>query len=109
MKDLKKGDLVLITDGSWAVSVNQNYDYADIGLCKDTFEVIKLAMYKEIWAGYNKEYEVHNIIIRNTKTGEVFLHSKSMVELIDQKVRVTIDDKEGYINKELAGELKRML
>jgi hypothetical protein len=109
MKDLKKGDLVLIADGSWAIKVNQDYGYAYIGACKDTFEVVNLVIHAAFWAGYSKEREVHNIIIRNTKTGEVFLHSKSMVELINPKVWVTIDGKEGYINKELAGELKRML
>ena len=85
-----KGDLVKITDGSFAVRID---DYeADSSLTSsstDIFEVIRL---KKCWGLTDCEGDtVHDTIIKNTRNGEVYLHSKSCIELAKIK-EVTVAD-----------------
>jgi hypothetical protein len=78
---MKTGDNVVITDGSWAVKVDQDNYSGMIGLCKDVFKVIgkQSGDFEHKSWGTDKDI-VHDIFIQNTRTGEKYLHSSSYVE-----------------------------
>ena len=82
MSKLKKGDLVKIRDGSYAVRVDKFEKFTHIGLCEDTFEVIKVQMSDHLVTIGTIPTKVHNIFIQNLQTGKVYLHSDSFVTLV---------------------------
>ena len=74
--DINVGDKVTIKDGSYAVRVDKYEEYSSIGLCKDIFEVIQVSSsWKSITC--TVDLPVHNIVIKNTVTGKMYLHSAS--------------------------------
>lgn len=78
-KDIKVGDLVKIHDGSYAVKVSGFEPNIHIGTCRDPFEVVK----KIQDGGLNSYYsKVHDIFIKNTVSGEIYLHSVAFVSLL---------------------------
>ena len=79
---MKIGDKVLIKDGSFAVKVSGMFtpERASIGLSKEEFEVV----------GFDTKYlrvksqngPVHDIFIKSSSTGTVYLHSESMLRVV---------------------------
>lgn len=82
---LKKGDMVKIKDGSWAVCVSKewNEETADkiinpyMGGSTDLFEVVYV---RDVWEDLKTP---HDIFIKNTRTSLVYLHSSNLVERVD--------------------------
>jgi hypothetical protein len=101
---LKKGDRVVITDGSWAVCVSKKWNketeyeiaHPSLWLAKEEFEVVK----KKFVPGNQKM--LHDIFIKSTLSGEVYVHSSNMVKKVEKdwfqgakrKDRFTIDGDE---------------
>ena len=77
-QDIRNGDLVLITDGSYAVRVDSFERCTSIGLCRDVFEVIDTVGSSNIKC-FNGSL-IHDIYIKNTVSGEVYLHSAQLVK-----------------------------
>lgn len=80
-KDIKVGDLVKINDGSYAVKVSGFETYSSIGLRKQPFEVVKKIVDEGLSSQWSK---VHDIFIKDTESGEIFLHSAAFVSLIER-------------------------
>jgi hypothetical protein len=78
----KIGDIVRITDGSYAVRVDEYEKYTSIGLCRDLFEVIKKG--EEYLYTKGSGILTHDIFIKNTTTGAIYLHSSSCVKRVCQ-------------------------
>ena len=84
-KDLKKGDMVRVVDGSWAVCVSKEWNeetkhdiiHPQIGLSIEPFEVVYVRM---VWEGLKIH---HDIYIKSTLSGQVYLHSSTMVERVE--------------------------
>ena len=75
------GDVVKINDGSYAVLLDSYEERSSIGFSKDNFEVIRISP-NGFKSGFT-EVDVHDIHIRNTRTGEIYLHSSSFVSKVD--------------------------
>jgi hypothetical protein len=81
--DLKIGDMVKIKDGSWAVCVSKEWNeetkhniiHPHIGLSTKPFEVVYV---RDVWGSLVP----HDIFIKSTLTGQVYLHSSNMVEKV---------------------------
>jgi hypothetical protein len=82
---MKKGDIVKIKDGSYAVRVDKFEILPKIGLCKDDFEVIEEAPFHGHIVSEHTNALLHDIFIKNTKTGAIYLHSKAFCELVKSK------------------------
>ena len=83
MCEFKVGDMVAITDGSWAVRVDKHEKHTYIGLCRDMFEVTSKGpggMRSTVCGGLT-----HDIFIKNTSTGAIYLHSSSFVKKADRR------------------------
>jgi len=78
VNETKVGDSVKITDGSYAVRIDAYEKSADIGLCSDTFKVL----YRDGTATLRNMRGVtaHDIHIKNTVTGKIYLHSLAFVK-----------------------------
>jgi len=81
--EIKIGDVVGINDGSYAVRLDRYEERSCIGLSRDKFVVIRYS-YSGLKCG-SSNIDVHDIHIKNTRTGEIFLHSSSFVEKVDMK------------------------
>lgn len=68
----KKDDLVKISDGSFAFNILTGYNNC-IGLSKDIF-IIEEIFHSEITNLFSIK-KIHNVLIRKTMTGELYLHS----------------------------------
>jgi len=89
---MKIGDKVKITDGSYVVRVDRYDPYITIGSSKDTFEIIKELHNDWVTDG---SQPIHDIFIKNTKDGAIFLHSKCCVRLAEPETKeVTMKDLE---------------
>ena len=75
---MKKGDRVKLIDCSYIVRVDRvrmdrfvetGYEYNE----KDIFEIVDFPIYPELTSGSNKS--VHDVFIKNTTTGNIYLHS----------------------------------
>ncbi|MCK5017405.1 MAG: hypothetical protein KAS32_10095 [Candidatus Peribacteraceae bacterium] len=76
------GDRVKITDGSYAKRLDAYEEYASICLCPDIFEVLRV-----INSGITnmRDIQVHDLVIRNTENGRIYLHSQELVKLVEPK------------------------
>ena len=87
-KDLKVGDIVRVTDGSYSVRVDTYKSTCNfIGKSTDYFIVLDLGSYKSSvlqtrGSIFEDQSPVHDIFIKNTANGRVYLHSARFVELI---------------------------
>ena len=96
---MKIGDKVRIIDGSQAHRMDKYEQFTSIGRCEDVFEVI----YVEPLKYETKRGVLHDIHIRNLKTGAVYLHSSRMVaavgrrRVLDQVRLMRALTEEGYI------------
>jgi len=80
--EIKKGDVVRITDGSYSVRLDKYDPYPSIGLSENTFTVVKVK-YSSL---FNRDrVEVHDIHIQDDATGAMYLHSASCVNLAEPK------------------------
>ena len=92
---MEKGDIVKITDGSYAIRVDRYEKWASIGLCKDEFEIIAEPYFGSYFVSKNTDIPVHDIFIKNTITGAIYLHSKAFCRVVEQKqsaVEMTLTD-----------------
>ena len=101
---LIKGDKVLITDGSYAVRVDKYEEYSSIGLCKDIFEVMQTDRCSSHFKCDDHMF-AHDIIIKNTVTGLMYLHSKAFVKLVPIKT-LTLDELEEHFKCDIRIELE---
>ena len=89
-EELKVGDLVKIIDGSYAVKVNNYEEYTAIGHSQEIFK-IKSFIFDEFLVVSNTS--VHNVFIQNTRTGEIYLHSKAFIRKVNPKIKeITIKE-----------------
>jgi len=83
--ELNKGDKVQTTDGSYAVklsTVDWNDAYINSPARKgEVFTVIGFT-YSELRTK-RSAIDVHDIVIKSNSTGECYLHSSSMVKVIE--------------------------
>lgn len=78
--ELKVKDKVTIRDGSYAMRVDSYETYTSIGLCKDTFEVVQTNVnHGFIRSKGSPKKAIHDIVIKNTVTDTLYLHSSPMV------------------------------
>lgn len=83
---LKKGDRVVITDGSWAICVSKKWNKETeheitdphIGWAKEEFEVVQTTFVPE------NQRTLHDIFIKSTLSGEVYVHSSNMVKKVEK-------------------------
>ena len=83
--DLKIGDMVKVKDGSWAVCVSKEWNeetkhdiiHSHIGLSTEPFEVVYV---KDVWENLRTP---HDIFIKSTLSGQIYLHSSNMVERVE--------------------------
>lgn len=80
-KKLKVGDVVRITDGSYAVRIDAVEQYPCIGLNKNDFVIQKVSHNKHLRCGSGTGQVVHDIWIRDLTTNRVYLHSSGMVRV----------------------------
>ena len=80
--ELKKGDRVKITDGSYAVRVDEFEARPSIGLCMDDFIVVGCC--GDSLQAYNGMV-AHDIFIQNTVSKRVYLHTSWMVMKVINK------------------------
>ena len=76
--EVEVGTKVLVTDGSFAVRVDAFEKFTSIGMCKNVFEVVKKNFNYDAIKCYT--CPVHNIVIKNTVTGKMYLHSVNFVK-----------------------------
>ena len=94
---MKKGDLVKITDGSYAVRVDSYEEcIPQLHGCPDIFKVVG-------FSGKTLESDVgtrvHDIFIKNTVNFRVYLHSSNFVQAIAPTVKeVTMEQVEKVFN-----------
>lgn len=81
--ELKVGDFVKICDGSQAVRVDKFEKVTSIGRSKEPFEIIKIKDPDLDYLCYYKDKKAHNICIKSTKTGNIYLHTKDFVSKCD--------------------------
>jgi len=96
---MEVGNKVRITDGSHAHRMDKYEQCTWIGLCTDVFEVIHIELLKCA----TKHGVLHDIHIKNLKTGAIYLHSSSMVKrinrrrVLDQVRLMQVLTEEGYV------------
>jgi len=79
---MKIGDKVKITDGSYAVRIDEYHRVTSIGMCRDDFEIVFVENPKlTCWGGS----AAHDIHIKNLKTGAIYLHSSCMVKKVGRR------------------------
>lgn len=104
---MKKGDLVKITDGSYAVRVDQFENYSHIGQSKDIFEIIKTGEHEHLVHKYGGIR--HDVFIQNTVNKKIYLHSLCYLQLLSNKFKLTTEDGQTiFISKESLKELKKL-
>ena len=81
-KALKVGDVVRVTDGSYAVRIDAVEQYPLIGLNTNDFVVKRMSHSTHLRCGNGKGQVVHDIWIRDTVTNKVYLHSSGMTRVI---------------------------
>jgi hypothetical protein len=93
--DMKEGDLVTINNGSWAVRVDElaEMDGFRRGERNDEYEIIGFVGHCGDALESRCDTPIHNIFIKNTDTGNIYLHSKEFVTLVKPKVKeLTVAD-----------------
>ncbi len=83
LEDLNKGDLVEITDGSYAVRVDKFEGRSYIGSYRDDFEVIYIRpnhLHSPLGT------PIHDIFIQNTSNKRIYLHSAAFVRFVEPAV-----------------------
>jgi hypothetical protein len=75
---MKTGDIVVITDGSYAVRLDNYELHTHIGLCRDKFKIICMM---DRFLTTRRGTVIHDIHIQNLKTGAIYLHSSSFVRV----------------------------
>lgn len=82
MSDWKIGDRIKIKDGSYAVRVDKYDPHCGIGNCKDDFEIISLTHrdWLKSSPGCSTEIVIHDVFIKNTITGAIYLHSLALCQ-----------------------------
>jgi hypothetical protein len=79
--DMKKGDLVTITDDNSSVYMSERFDSAEIDTSAE-FEVIGLPY--GIYGSEGRKW--HDIVLKNNITGNIWLHSKQYcIEVVSVK------------------------
>jgi hypothetical protein len=84
---MKKGDLVKTKDGSYCVRVDKFQEDKDyIGMSTENFEVVGFT-YDDLCTAsiYGNKTKVHDIYIKSTLTGKVYLHSSCMLAAVTPK------------------------
>ena len=82
---MKIGDKVKIKDCSYAINFckyerNTNISYLS-NVMNDIFEIIDFVVYPPIFT--TSSIQVHDVIIKNTRTGDIYLHSKELCKEAD--------------------------
>ena len=88
---MKKGDIVKIIDGSYAVRVDKFEIWSEIIKCKDDFEVIEETHYQGHIISFHTHNQLHDIYIRNTRTKAIYLHSRVYCKLVT-KMNITMSE-----------------
>jgi hypothetical protein len=92
---LEPNDTVKITDGSYAILLDKGSTFysASIGLSKSVFVVEQVSCFSLVVnEKTNDSFIMHDIIIRDTDTGERYLHSSSFVKKVENYKPVSIGD-----------------
>ena len=90
---LERNDRVKITDGSQAILLERGYKFhsANIGLNKNVFVVEEISFFN--YATESCPEGLHNIIIKDTETGERYVHSSNSVKKIEETYKpISIGD-----------------
>ena len=88
---MKKGDIVKIIDGSYAVRVDKFDLWPEIRPCKDDFEVVEENHSQGHIISFHTHTPLHDIYIKNTRTGEIYLHSRVYCKLVT-KINITMSE-----------------
>ena len=102
-EELKVGDVVGVTDSSYAVSLNGavvsdvfvGYEGGLFHLRKGrTYTIVEFAPNRHIRTPDNNK-SIHDVVIKGVLSGNLYLHSKCMLTLIKPKIKeVTMADLE---------------
>jgi hypothetical protein len=85
---MKVGDKVKVNDGSFSVRVDSFEKYSGLhGICEDTFEILALREKVSFVVIFKVKEHIHDVFIKNLSDGKIYLHSLSMLTLIDQPVK----------------------
>lgn len=88
---MKKGDLVKITDVSYSVRLDEYEGFENINSCGDVFKVVEVDhAYSHLRHKLFSDKIMHDIIIKNTLNGGMYLHSSTYVKPFKSKT-VTVE------------------
>ena len=94
-KKFKVGDRVQVIDSSYGVRVDsyENFSYLDKGR---KYEVVGFTEYSTLY-NYTKSYVVHDVYIKDTRSGRLYLHSQAFLKVVEPEVKeLTVADVERH-------------
>jgi hypothetical protein len=91
-RKMKEGDLVKIKNGNGAVRLDSYEVVTLIGFCTAIFKVISVDRMCYYQTDFPPHHLVHDVVIKNTQNGRIYLHSIEYLQDAVAVKKVTVAD-----------------